>query len=390
MSKDTRKRLLFVTLIHPDFLPPVLTLAQTLVDHDFDIHILTFDSLVPSAPVTFKGIEIECAGKHHNEPLMKRMALRGKFKQRVKEIVDSGIGGIVAFCPFSFLSAIKFHSRTPVVYFALEISDFRWSDFLRSPLSHLNNLQTLRSLHKCELVATPSLQRSSWLAGRCHTEILPETILNTAYIEDYDPNESRDTFVKLIPPHFTSKKIVLYTGNVNERLSVFEAVKAFDLLQDDDCALILTGIKDNTYCNEIKLFVENSSLRNNILLLPFVTRAEMIALQTHSDIGVCVFREYRHNIASKMIAPNKVGEYLYRNLFLLGVKGAYMDIFEANGVAALAKDSEVGSIKDALVESLIKIKQVETSDKITKFVKKYYCMQVQAAPIINFFVNRTK
>jgi hypothetical protein len=89
-----------------------------------------------------------------------------------------------------------------------------------------------------------------------------------------------------------------------------------------------------------------------------------------------------------MIAPNKIGEYLYRNLFLLGVRGAYMDVFEANGVAALARDSEVGSIKDALSDALIKLKQAETSSKISNFVKKYYCMQVQAAPIVNYFVNR--
>lgn len=385
MRKDFKRKLLFVTLVHPDFLPPVLTLAQTMKDHGYDIHILTFDSLVPSAGTQLKGIEIECIGKHHNEPLLKRLSLRDNFKKRVNEIVKTRVDGIVAFCPFSFLSVKKFHGSVPLVYFALEVKDFLWSKFLKSPLSHLNNLQTFRSISQCDLVVTPSLQRSAWLAGRCRIQAMPETILNTAYIEDYNPDDTVAAFQSLVPEHFLGKKIVLYTGNVNPRLSVLEAIQAFTKVNDPGCAMVVTGMKDNEYSDEIRRFVDMSTLKNNILLLPFVTREQMIALQVHAHIGVCVFREYNDFIASKMIAPNKIGEYLYRKLFLLGVEGAYMDIFEANGVAALAKNPEADSIAIALKEALIKLEQVGISERIANFVKKYYCMQVQAAPIIDFF-----
>ena len=38
------KKILLLTLVHPDFLPPVYSTGQVLRDLGFDIHILTFDS----------------------------------------------------------------------------------------------------------------------------------------------------------------------------------------------------------------------------------------------------------------------------------------------------------------------------------------------------------
>ena len=384
-----KQKLLLLTLVHPDFLPPVYACAQTLRDLNYDIHILTFDSFVPSEVNIGENITIESIGRHYDVKFLDRWVLRRKFTSRTKKLIKEGVAAVISFCPFSFLTGLKMGRSVPVIYFAMEIADFATRGFPRSPLSHLNNLITLYLMFKADLVATPSVQRSAWLAGRCHLDIMPATIFNTAYLPKQDDTDSyKDIFKKIVPPHFSDKKIVLYTGAVNERLCVFELVEAFHLLNSDDCALIVTGIKDNEYCNSIKEFVKKSNQKDNIFLLPYITREEMLALQANADIGACLVREYDNIISSKMIAPNKVGEYLNKGLFILGVKCEYMNFLEAKGVAALAQSPSAADVSFTLKKALEHTKSPDLKLVISNFVKNYYCMQKQAAPIINFLAHK--
>ncbi len=392
MNAKKKPKLLLLTLVHPDFLPPVYASAQTLRDLDYDVHILTFDSLVPSDELNIGNhIEIETLGKHHNVSIYTRLALRAKFAKRAAELVRENPVAVIAYCPFSFLTAVKFKKKVPVIYFAMEVADFATHSISRSPLSHLNRLLALKAVKNAHLVATPSVQRSAWLAGRCHLNFMPHTIFNTAYISaKTEVKNSQEVFKKLVPQHFLDKKIVLYTGNVNERLCVFELVKAFELLNDENCALIVTGIKDNKYCSEIKDFVEHSKNKNNIKLYPYVTRSEMLALQEHAHIGACLTREYDDIIVSKMIAPNKVGEYLDKGLFIVGVKSEYMNLFEYNGVAALADSPSPNDITLTLRKALDVTNTIDYRNKITYFVQNYFCMQHQLKPIIRFLALKSK
>ncbi len=384
-----KQKILLLTLVHPDFLPPVYACAQTLRDVGYDIHILTFDSYVPSEINLGGNIALESIGKHHDTPFFQRWSLRRKYTGRVGELIDINTAAIIAFCPFSFLTGLKFRASTPVIYFAMEIADFTTKFFSRSPLSHLNNLMALHSLSKASLVATPSVQRSAWLAGRSHLDVMPQTIFNTAYYSESEAAKpTYETFKSIVPQHFLNKNIVLYTGAVNERLCVFELVKAFDLLGDSSAALVVTGMKDNEYCNSIRQFVAQSKVKENIKLLPYVSREEMLALQANAHVGACLVREYDDNIASKMIAPNKVGEYLNKGLFILGVKGIYMNLFETAGVGALAETPSVEDISGTLKKVMEQADLANNKQMIVSFVKNYYCMQKQAAPIINFLAKK--
>ena len=385
-----KQKILLFTLVHPDFLPPVYACAQTLRDQGYNIHILTFDSYVPSETNLGKDITLESVGKHHDIPFFQRWALRRKYASRANDLVDINTPAIIAFCPFSFLTALKFKASTSVIYFAMEIADFTARFFSKSPLSQMNNLLALNAIQKADLVATPSVQRSAWLAGRSHLETLPQTILNSAYYSEAEAGKpTYDLFKKIVPEHFLNKKLVLYTGAVNERLCVAELVQAFELMNDNTAAMAVTGFKDNKYCNEIKRFVANSRQKENILLLPYVSRDEMLALQANADIGACLVREYDDNIASKMIAPNKVGEYLAKGLFILGVKGLYMNIFETAGVAALSDTPSVPDICASLKQALTTAGSEQNKKTIKNFVTSFYCMQKQAAPIIEFLAKRT-
>ncbi len=381
------RKILLLTLVHPDFLPPVYAVAQVLRDLGHTIHILTFDSFVPAELDLGSNIVLESIGPHYKVNTLQRIKLRNKFLKRAKEITSENPQLIISFCPFSFNSGLIIKNQIPLVYIALEIADFVWPDFLKSPFSFYRNLRTFQKMHKADLVATPSLQRSAWLAGRCKLDFLPYTILNTAYLSDHKNENSLEIFRELIPAEFWNKKIILYTGAVNYQQCTMELVEAFEIADDENSVLIITGIKDNEYSLQIVEKVEKSKCRDRIKLFPYVTRKQMLALQTNASIGVYLSKEYYNRIQSKMIAPNKVGEYMEKGLFLLGVNNEYLKYFEMIGIAALSASAKPADIAIGLKNALKAVENKEYKDKIKTFVTDYFCMQKQLTHIINFINN---
>ncbi len=380
-------KILLLTLVHPDFLPPVYAVAQVLRDQGYSIHILTFDSFVPAELDLGSNIELESVGPHYKVNTIKRMKLRNNFLIRAKEITQENPSLIITFCPFSFNCGLIIKNKIPLIYIALEISDFVLPDFLKSPLSFYRNLRTFQKIHMADLVATPSLQRSAWLAGRCKLNFLPYTILNTAYLSDHKQENSLDIFRELVPEDFWNKKIILYTGAVNFQQCTMELVEAFELTNDENSALIITGIKDNDYSFQIKEKVDKSKKRDKIKLFPYVTRKQMLALQTNASIGVYLSKEYYNKVQSKMIAPNKVGEYMEKGLFLLGINNDYLKNFEMIGIASLSTSTKPTDIAIAINNALIAVENKEYKEKIKTFVANHFCMQKQLTPVLDFLSN---
>ena len=379
-------KILLLTLVHPDFLPPVYATAQVLRDLGYDIHILTFESYVPAQIELGSNINLESVGRHHGISTMQRLSLRRRFRSRARQITADGTIAVISFCPFSFKVGFSLRtSSVPLLYIALEIADFRMKVFMKSPLSAFRNWQVLQNVHKADFVATPSYQRSAWLAGRCHLSFMPYTILNTSYIPP--ASEEEDTysiFKELLPPAFLDKKILLYTGAVNKDLCTLELVQAFIQANDPGSALVITGLKDNAYCNSIRELVAASPCAARVQLFPYLTRAQMLALQANAHIGACLTREYQEVVKSKMIAPNKVGEYAAKNLYLLGIKNEYLLPFEMKGIASLAVSNDPAHVCTALRQALQAVADPGYRGRIRNFVTEYFSMQQQLQPAITF------
>lgn len=384
MADIQNKTVLLLTLVHPDFLPPVYAIAQVLRDEGYDIHILTFDSYVTADIDLGSKIVIESAGRHHNLGLLQRLSIRRKYTARAKELARERPVAIISFCAFTYLCGLGIRQQTPLIYHAIEVADFLWSSLLRSPLSQINNLLAIKKIHKASLVATPSVQRSAWLAGRSGVSFMPHTILNAAYIPNTPSTDSTATYNTLVPAAVRQKKVILYTGAVNNHLCIKELVLSFCTLNDTGSALLLTGFKDNAYCNEIKAIVTDSGCADRVIMFPYITRTEMLALQANADIGVCLAREYDDNLESKMMAPNKVGEYLAKGLYLLSVDTEYMKPFGMKGIASLAVTPTVPHIMKAMKDALQAVNDITYKEKINKFVTDFYSMQQQARPIVDF------
>jgi hypothetical protein len=405
LKEKNGKKILLLTLVHPDLLPPVYAIAQVLRDAGYSIHILTFDSIVPFPKGSLRtvldlgsNIILESAGRHYDAGAIERIRLRNKFKKRALQLAKDkslpiAIGTVISFCPFSFHTGIIIKSRfkIPLLYHALELSDFPkgslWdmlSAFLRSPLSNYRNLRALQALSKADIIATPSVQRSAWLAGRGHLSIMPYTILNTAYLSAQLQADSYDTFRKLVPANFPDKKMILYTGAVNADTCILELIRAFELVNDGQSALIINGLKDDEYAAKIKLAVSECTSKNRILLLPYLTRDKVMALQEHAHIGASLMRGTGNNLQSKMVAPNKVGEYMAKNLLILGITNDYLRPFEMMGMAVLSPSPEPVDMAIAIKKALVIAGDQPYKIKIRKFVEEFFCMQQQLKPFINF------
>ena len=272
---------------------------------------------------------------------------------------------------------------------ALELADFNLSIFLKSPLSNFRNLRALQTIGMADLVTTPSVQRSAWLAGRCHLGYMPYTVRNTAYVPEKAVVADPEAFKAIVPPDFADKKIILYTGAVNADLCTMELVRAFDLLNDEQSVLIITGIKDTEYCKSVVVFAENSRSAKRIKLFPYLTRTQMLSLQSHAHIGVCIAREYQDNVKSKMMAPNKAGEYLYHGLYILGILSEYLRPLKMQGIASLAENPTPRDLSGAMREALKEVNEGSYKSRISSFVKDFFCMQQQLKPVIQF-LNKSK
>lgn len=384
MAITPRKKVLLLTLVHPDYLPPVYAIAQVIRDEGYDVHILTFDPFAPSTPDMGDHATLESVGKHHGIGLMQRLSIRRKYTVRAHELVADGPVAIISFCAFTLLCGLKVKKQQPLVYHSLEMSDFMWSAIKRSPLSMVNNWRALKKVHKADMIATPSAQRSAWLVGRRQLHFMPYTVLNTVYLPPVPPPSHEDMFRTMLPPEHRGKKVVLYMGAVNAQNCVIDLVRAFGAVNDVNSVLLVAGMKENEYCDEVRrVAVSAPGCIGRVVFFNFMKGDEKNALQSNSDIGVCLSNERRDNAESMMTSPNKVGEYLAKGLYLLASDTEYMRPFMFKGVAALTASSSVEDIATAMRTALQAVENKGYKETIHNFVKDYYCMQQQAKPIVD-------
>ena len=122
-------------------------------------------------------------------------------------------------------------------------------------------------------------------------------------------------------------------------------------------------------------------MNNRILFYPYITGLEKEALQQHASIGISLTKENKADIESKMTAPNKAGEYLAKNLYLIGTETEYMKQFKFSGVASLVSSPTTENITTAINESLAIVASGNYKSKIEHIVNSAYSMQQQMKPI---------
>jgi hypothetical protein len=384
MSKS--KKILLLTLVHPDFLPPVYAVAQVLRDEGYIIDIVTFNSVVPAFFDLGENIEILQVGKYYKQTNYKKWKLRGKFITEASKKVTGDTALIISFCPFSFLTALKIQRRVSHAYIALEIENFRVKYVPMSPLSAIRNYLTFKRLNKADIIATPSLQRSAWLAGRSNLVRMPVTIHNTSYYREQSAPDKID-LTHLIPANLQGKKTFLYTGRLNENYCIKELLTAFGEFKED-AILVITGIRENDpYSGEVLELHSRLKNKARVVLLTLVTRNDLLLLQRYADVGVCFLQELDDEINTKMPAPNKVGEYIANGLYLLSTDIIYMHQFQHHEIATLVKETTHDAILSGLQNAYDEIKKPGVKDRIHEFFLTEFSMQKQMKPVLDYLIS---
>lgn len=366
-------KILLLTLVHPDFLPPVYSMAQVMSNKGYSVDILTFESSAPGSFAAGLNINTQIVTKHSGSA-KERAKARNLFKLKLKEYLsENSPKAIFTYCEFSYLQSLQYYQHIPIFHFALELTDFKIKNIFTSPFGAIRTLMASKQLHKAYFISTPSTERSGWLAGRNNLKKIPETVHNTPYVpEDFT---FLPEYCHLLPERFRDKTRILNTGGVNGTRSVLELIKGFEISNSNNC-LIITNIGSTEYSQQIKNIVGQSKRKDDILLLGTVSRENLLSIQASSHIGICLMK-LEDGFDARMIAPNKVGEYFLSGLLVLGIDTPYFHQFIPYKTTQLISDLQPDTIAKGLDTLSLQIKHSNYRDDILLCLKEWYNMETQ-------------
>ena len=367
-----------LTLVHPDFLPPVYSMAQVLSNKNYSVDILTFVSAAPGNFFAGEKIHTHVVASHSGSAA-ERAAARKQYEAKVTSYIEAeNPKAIFTYCEFSYLTALKYHKNIPIFHFALELINFSYLQLLKSPFGAVRTWKASHNLHKAAFLSTPSYERSGWLAGRYDLVHIPDTVQNTPFIPA--GYQFKTEMSALLPEHFKNKVRILNTGGVNHTRSVIELVQGFEKTSHDTC-LIVTNIGNSDYANEIKKIVGASNRKDDILLLGTVSREELVILQASCPIGICLMK-LENGFDARMIAPNKVGEYFMSGALVLGMNTPYFQQFIPYKTAHLLSDLRPESIAEGLEQLSGQVKNTDYRQNILTCLKEWYNMEIQMEKVL--------
>lgn len=359
-------KIILATYTHPDFLPPVYEFYSVLTKQGHDVRIISSESdAQESLQHNYQMLTIKNTfGSGALQKIKYRTELEGIF---MKEASLAEI--VISFCEVSFLMIDKAHKAHNFrhLHHSLEMYSVSFTDFKRSPLSTLRKLRYLNRIKNCEFVSTPSYERSGWFTAICKFKTPTNTILNCQYIDESDILNLKDKVSRK-----GGTTTIVHTGGVNDTRSVFELVAAFHEAQIPNTKLIITNVRDNTYCKTIREYVSKHTITNIELLGP-VSREELVEIQKNADIGIC-FMKQGQALDSKMLAPNKIGEYLKYGLSIIATDAPYYDIF----TKSIFLVNDIKNKSDVVSSLKLAVQSIENSSKNNNIeILKWYNMEYQ-------------
>ena len=379
---------LFLSLVHPDYLAPVYALAQVLRDRGYEPTIVSFSSLATGRYDPGPGITMVDCGPHAGSSAARRRARR-RFRSTAERIfTETRPVSLIATCPFSYLEALRLApgGDPPVVYYVEEIYEVGAASLLRSPLTGLRNWRAQRRLREAALVAAPSDERAAFIGQRAGLERTPCTVLNSPYVDAATVDVDEAAIEHLVPSRFREGVLVVNTGRVSATQGILELVDSV-AAWPADARLVITGVGDEPYAREVRARADQSTRREDICLLPRLSRAAMLALQKQADIGMCLLRRDA-DPATRMPAPNKVGEYLQWGTLVVASRLPFLAQLEARGVGEMADELECGAIAAAVGRATQRVQRDGTRERVRRVSREWLNMAVQATPIVRLLEER--
>jgi len=380
----TASHVLILSLVHPDFLAPLYSISQVLRDHGHFVDLFCFSSPAKGKVELRKGITIHDYGAHAGNALQRyrqrrRLALGARDWMAAHQAT-----AVFASCPFSLLLGLRIAGRrVPVVYISFEVYEPRLTNVFRSPATTVRNWRARRAVSAATVVCAPSEQRARWLQQQAQLSRLPIVLLNAPYGQGASVTHQQRLALRteLVPATLRGKRLVLHTGKVSATQGVLELVESVQHWPDD-AALVVTRMASDDYCWAVRDSAAKSVRRTDIALLPMLSREDMLALQSISDIGVCLLREGT-NLTTDLPAPNKVGEYLHAGLFVVGTQSAFLAELERRGIALSVTSLNPEAVARGVSEALERVAKADWPSKVRDQVNRWYRMEVQLEPVVS-------
>ena len=376
------RSVLMLSLVHPDFLAPIYSVAQVLRDLGFVVDIVSFSSPFPTAVDLGAGVQLHDCGPHSGA-LPQRVRARRRFRLVSSELVENmRPRAIIAACPFSFLEAMRWRAQgRSILYHSYEMYNETLTSWFRSPGSAARNWLARRRMRAADLVCVPSRERAEWLFARAGLSRLPSVVLNVPYRGLHPPpEESREIARRLLPDHFHDRELVIHTGNVTSTQFVRELVSCAEFLPPS-AALIVTNVGASAYAIEVSESAATSRRARDIALLPGLPRREMLALQRVSRVGVCLIRP-GDNVESSLPAPNKVAEYLHASLVVVGTPSEYLSKLDSDGVGVVVPEPSARLLGEAICRGLALAANPRTVARVRSLAAAEWEMREQIRPIL--------
>jgi hypothetical protein len=379
---QTGASVLLLSLVHPDLLPSLYSVSEVLSARGLDVEVLTFSSPAGGAIPLPRGVTLHDVGKYQSGAISRRRARR-RFRRAVRErFVARRPISILAACPFSYLEALDVAGRnTPVVFMFYEMYDASWAELPRSPATIVRNWRALRRLRDSALVCVPSQERAQWLQERATLPRSPTVVLNCPTRSTERRPRHEASVASLLPAYFRDRHLVINTGGVTNSRGVLELVASVSHWPTGT-ALVITNVGEGSYAERVRRAAAESERSDDILLLPLVTRSQMLGLQRLAVIGTSFFRG--DDLDTRYPAPNKIGEYLHAGLLVVASRSAATEQLASQGLAVVADNLTPAGVGEAIARAVAQVERVDTRCGALAAAQRWYCMEVQLEPVTRF------
>lgn len=360
----TNKSILLVSAVHPDLLPPIINISKVYMAKGFKVYTLSFGYLHShSLQVVSDNLNQNILNEYKGSTISK-FWLQVCFLRRLLGLSRKPVkfDMIFVFCPVSFFWCSLTFGVQHLIVHCIEI----YTRPKRLSFDFVFYKFFCKKLAKAKMVFSPSAERSEDMSGRYKLKLKPGVILNAPFF-----NSFRSSFDK----NNTEKIRVIHTGGVNDSRAILELLKGFKLANSDYFSLYITNVSSDYYSKLIRDFVRDEKM-DNVFLLPTLERSELIKLQASSDIGICFIKE-KDDIDTRLIAPNKLGEYLIRGLICLTSNQNYFKDFGLNSFLININIKEPLEIVSALNKAKLLCSSGNYLNEIHRFVRNNYNMEHQ-------------
>jgi hypothetical protein len=148
-----------------------------------------------------------------------------------------------------------------------------------------------------------------------------------------------------------------------------------------DAALVLTNVDNSDYAREVRRIAELSPRREAIVMLPMLTRADMLALQRAGVVGINLMQS-DDNLDIMFPAPNKTAEYVHAGLLVVASRSAFTERLADRQLAVLAENLEPREVARAIDEAVVRAATSNTRELALSAAREWYCMDVQLKPVL--------